>query len=113
MQNPRYAADFEALATLCRERHVAFQSIKSIARRPWDGRPRTYNTSFYEPLDTQEAIDRAVHWVLSHPDTFLITAGDMRLVPKILAAASRFEARPGDAEMAADAAEFGIRPLFA
>jgi aryl-alcohol dehydrogenase-like predicted oxidoreductase len=112
MQNPRYAADFEALVTLCRERQVAVQTIKSIARRPWEGRPKTYNTYFYEPLETKEAIDQAVHWVLGYPDTFLISAGDMQLLPKILDAANRFEARPSDAEMTAYAAEFDIQPIF-
>jgi aryl-alcohol dehydrogenase-like predicted oxidoreductase len=113
IQNARYAADFEALVRLCRERQVAVQTIKSIARRPWKGRPKTYHTYFYEPLDTQEAIDRAVHWVLGYPDVFLITAGDMQVLPKILEAANRFEGRPSDAEMAADAAKFAIQPIFA
>jgi len=113
MQNPRYAADFEALVTLCREHNVAVQTIKSIARRPWEDRPKTYNTYFYEPLDAQDAIDKAVHWVLGYPDIFLITAGDMQLLPKILDAANRFKARPSDAEMAAVAAKFTIQPLFA
>jgi len=113
MQNPRYAADFAALVTLCRERDVAVQTIKSIARRSWKDRPRTYNTYFYEPLDAQRAIDQAVHWVLGYPDVFLITAGDMQLLPKMLDAAHRFEARPSDAEMAAVAAEFAVEPIFA
>jgi aryl-alcohol dehydrogenase-like predicted oxidoreductase len=113
MQNPRYAADFEALVTLCRERHVAVQTIKSIARRPWEGRPKTYNTYHYEPLDAQDAVDRAVHWVLGYPDTFLITAGDMRLLPRVLDAAHRFEARPSDLDMAGDAARLAIQPIFA
>jgi aryl-alcohol dehydrogenase-like predicted oxidoreductase len=112
MQNPRYAADLEALVTLCRERHVAIQTIKSIARQPWDDRPKTYNTYFYEPLEAQGAIDKAVHWSLGLPDTFLITAGDMQILPKILDAANRFEAQPSDAEMAADVAEFDIQPIF-
>jgi len=112
MQNPRYAADFEALVALCRERHVAVQTIKCIARRPWADRPKTYNTYFYEPLDTQETIDKAVHWVLGCPDTFLITAGDMQLLPKILEAANRFEARPSDAEMAVAVEEYDIQPIF-
>jgi aryl-alcohol dehydrogenase-like predicted oxidoreductase len=112
MQKPRYAADMEALIALCRERRLAVQTIKSIARRPWEDRPKTYNTYFYEPLVAQEAIDRAVHWALGHPDVFLIAAGDMQLLPKILAAAARFEVRPSDADMAADAAEFGIQPIF-
>jgi len=47
---------------------------------------------------------------LGRPNLFLITAGDMQLLPKILAAAARFETPPSDAEMAA--AEFGIRPIF-
>jgi aryl-alcohol dehydrogenase-like predicted oxidoreductase len=112
MQNPRYATDFQALVTLCRERCVAVQTIKSVARRPWGSRPKTYNTYFYEPLESQQAIDKAVHWVLGHPDTFLITAGDGRLLPKVLEAASRFEARPSNAEMAAEAAALDIQPIF-
>ncbi|MBM3190370.1 MAG: aldo/keto reductase [Chloroflexi bacterium] len=113
LQNPQYAADFAALVTLCRERQVAVQTIKSIARRPWQGRPRTYNTYFYEPLASQEAIDKAVHWVLGYPDIFLITAGDMQLLPQMLDAASRCAARPAEAEMAAHAAEWAIQPIFA
>ena len=113
MLNPRYATDFEALIARCHERHVAVQTIKSIARRPWGDRPKTYNTYFYEPLETQEAIDKAVHWALGLPDSFLITAGDMQLVPKILEAAECFTARPSDEEMAADATEFSIQPIFA
>jgi predicted aldo/keto reductase-like oxidoreductase len=112
MQVPRYATDWEALVTRCRERQIAVQTIKSIARRSWAGRPKTYNTHFYEPLDTQEAIDKAVHWVLGYPDAFLVTAGDMQVLPKILDAADRFEARPSDADMAALAAELAIQPIF-
>jgi hypothetical protein len=39
---------------------------------------------------------------------FLNTAGDIHLLPKVLNAASRFEARPSDAEMEA----LGMAPLF-
>ena len=112
MQNPRYAADLAALIALCRERQVAVQTIKSIARRPWQDRPRTYNTYFYEPLEAQDAIDKAVHWALGLPDSFLITAGDMQVLPRVLAAAAYFEARPSDATMAAATAEFSIQPIF-
>jgi aryl-alcohol dehydrogenase-like predicted oxidoreductase len=54
MQNPRYAADFNELVGLCRKRNVAVQTTKSIARRPWGSRPKTYNTYFYEPLETHD-----------------------------------------------------------
>ena len=112
MQNPRYAADFNALIKLCRERNVAVQTIKSIARRPWENRPKTYNTYFYEPLETQDAIDKSVQWALGFTDSFLITAGDMRLLPKMLDAANRFEKRPSDPEMSAIVDEFDIRPIL-
>jgi len=112
MLNPRYAADFQALAALCRERQVALQTIKAIARWPARAGSKTYHTYFYEPLDTQEAINRAVHWSLGDPDTFMITAGDMSLLPRVLQAANRFEARPPDAEMAALMAGFAIQPIF-
>jgi len=113
MQNPQYAANFEALAAHCRERQVALQTIKSVARRPWRDRTKTYNTYFYEPLEAQDAVDRAVHWVLGNPQPFLITAGDMRILPKVLEAARRFEAPPADADMAADVAALAIEPIFA
>jgi len=112
MGNPRYAADFHALVELCSERSVAVQTIKSVARRPWEERPKTYNTFFYEPLGAQGAIDKAVHWALGFTEGFLITAGDMQLLPKMLDAADRFEERPPDAEMRALVDEFEIQPIF-
>src|SRR5881398_1092265 len=64
MQDPRYTDRFEALAAVCAERNVALQTIKSLARRRWDGREHTAAT-WYEPLREQADIDLAVHWVLS------------------------------------------------
>jgi aryl-alcohol dehydrogenase-like predicted oxidoreductase len=112
MQNPHYAADFTALSSVCRQRHTALQTIKAVARRPWDDQPRTYNTYFYEPLVNQDAITKSVHWVLGFPDCFLITAGDMRILPKILHAASSFVSRPPEAEMDGLVEEYQIQPVF-
>ena len=112
MQNPRYATDFNEVVGLCRKRNVAVQTMKSIARWPCGGRSKTYNTYFYEPLEAQESIDKSVHWSLGFLDSFLITVGDMRLLPKVLDAASRFEGRPSDTEMKAIVDEFDIRPIF-
>ena len=111
IQNEQYAADFDALVQMCRERQVAVQTIKSIARRPWDERPRTANT-WYQPLTEQEALDKAVHWVLGHPDVFLNTAADIHILPKVLDAASRFETRPPDEEMDQVLAEKEMVPLW-
>jgi aryl-alcohol dehydrogenase-like predicted oxidoreductase len=108
MQDEVYAADFEALAAVCAERGVALQTIKAIALRRWDGREQTAGT-WYEPLTEQADIDLAVHWVLGNPQVFLNTVGDTTLLPKVLDAAERFEARPPDEELAA----LGATSLFA
>jgi hypothetical protein len=71
----QYAADVEALLKVCRERGVATQTIKSVARRRWqngDGR----KFSWYEPLRDRDAIRRGVHFVLSRPGLFLNTSSD-------------------------------------
>jgi aryl-alcohol dehydrogenase-like predicted oxidoreductase len=111
MQNPDYAADVETLLAACQESQVAIQTIKSLARGPWDEKPRTRNT-WYEPIEEQIDIDRAVHWVLSRPGIFLNTTGDIHLLPKVLDAASRFEAAPPDDEMQAAAEKLELEPLF-
>jgi aryl-alcohol dehydrogenase-like predicted oxidoreductase len=111
MQDAAYAADFEALVATCAERRVAVQTIKSISLAPWNGREQTTST-WYEPLQEQEDIDVAVHWVLGRPDVFLNTASDVRLLPKILDAASRFESRPPDETMDELVARRSLVPLF-
>ena len=111
MRDPRYAETFEELAAVCAERDVALQTIKSLARRRWDGRTPTAAT-WYEPLREQEDVDRAVHWVLGRPEAFLVSTGDVELLPRVLDAAERFERRPGDDEMAELAARQEAAPLF-
>ncbi len=111
MQNPQYAADFEALTKVCEERNVAVQTIKSLVRRPWGDRPQTRAT-WYEPLEDQIAVDRAVHWVLSRPGVFLNTVGDIHVLPKVLDAASRFQDAPSDEEMQEIVEGLEMAPLF-
>jgi aryl-alcohol dehydrogenase-like predicted oxidoreductase len=111
MQDPRYAETFESLAAVCAERRVALQTIKSLARRRWDGREHTAAT-WYEPLREQEDVDLAVHWVLGRPDAFLLTTGDVEILPRLLAAAERFESRPSDEQMRDLAARAEAEPLF-
>jgi aryl-alcohol dehydrogenase-like predicted oxidoreductase len=111
MQDPHYAAMFERVVATCRERNVAVQTIKSIARRPWWGRQRTRAT-WYQPLEDQRDIDLAVHWVLSRPGVFLNTVGDIALLPKVLDAASRFTSAPDEAAMGDATARLETLPLF-
>jgi aryl-alcohol dehydrogenase-like predicted oxidoreductase len=112
LQKPLYSADYERLISFCRERHVAIQTIKSIARAPWNNHQKTYHTYFYEPLESREAIDLAVHWVLGDPETFLISAGDMKLLPRVLDAASRYKERPSEQDMRSLVKEVGMSSIF-
>ena len=80
-QNEIYRRDFEAVVRTCRERNVAFQTIKSRRRGPWGIHPHNRNP-WYQPLEDQADIDKAVHWVLGNQDVFLNTVGDVDLLPK-------------------------------
>jgi aryl-alcohol dehydrogenase-like predicted oxidoreductase len=110
MQNAQYAAEFETLRAYCQEHDVVVQTIKSLTRGPWGEKQRTYAT-WYEPLTGQADIDTAVHYVLSQPDLFLNTVGDIHLLPKVLDAASRF--RPTEqATIENELAQLDLEPLF-
>ena len=111
MQLPYYAENFEALAATCAQRRVGVQTIKSIALRPWRGRPRTRST-WYEPLDQQDDIDLAVWWVLGRTDFFLNSVGDLDLLPRVLSAASRFERAPEVFAMREMVERCQAEPLF-
>jgi aryl-alcohol dehydrogenase-like predicted oxidoreductase len=111
MQNPQYAADFEALFALCREREVAVQTIKAVVHRPWGEREHTRST-WYEPLEQQATIDAAVWWVLARPGVFLCTVGDIHVLPRVLDAADRFDPATAQASLEDRLARFNLEPLF-
>jgi aryl-alcohol dehydrogenase-like predicted oxidoreductase len=111
LAQPEYAADFEALCALCRERGVAVQTIKSIARRRWtDGAGRRH--SWYEPIREPDAIRRAVHFVLARPGLFLNSSSDATLLRLVLEAASERVEPPAKRALEADVARLGLAPLF-
>ena len=114
MQNPYYAENFNALLATCQQHNVAVQTIKSIAYKPWMGRKHTRSV-WYEPLEQQQHIDMAVHWVLKQPGIFLNTVGDISLLPKVLDAASRFQqdaSEPTDDQMRQLVEQLDFEPLF-
>lgn len=96
--NERYAAEFDEVCAIAEERNCAVQTIKSVARGPWAAKSADYNT-WYEPLSDQADIDRAMHWCMARPRIFINTVGDVGLLPKVLDAASRFEAKPDEQQM--------------
>ncbi len=112
MSQPAYAADFEALATECARRGVAIQTIKSVAKRRWQGgEARTHNT-WYAPFTEREDVERAVHWALARPGIFVNTASDLGLLELQLDAADSFEAAPREDDMQSAWQRLGVEPLF-
>jgi aryl-alcohol dehydrogenase-like predicted oxidoreductase len=110
--NSYYAANFDALVQECQARNAAVQTIKSLAYRPWMGRERTAST-WYEPLADQPSIDLAVWWAMARPGIFVITTGDVHLLPKILDAAERFpDHAPSEEAMHGLVEEHQMEPLF-
>jgi aryl-alcohol dehydrogenase-like predicted oxidoreductase len=112
MAQPEYARDFEALYRTCRERGVALQTIKSLARRRWTDADTDKHYSWYLPIKDEAAIRRAVHYVLARPGVFLNTSSDATLLEVVLDAAAAPLAPPSNEEMARDRRELGMEPLF-
>lgn len=112
LQDDAYRADVEELLSVCAERQVAVQTIKSVARRRWPAGHPGPRFSWYEPLADADAIARAVRWVLARPQLFLNTSSDARLLPVILDAAAAGAGAPADDELRADAEAHGVEPLF-
>jgi aryl-alcohol dehydrogenase-like predicted oxidoreductase len=112
MQNPRYASNFDELVGICSDRKIAIQTIKSVARRPWENRHRKYNTYFYEPLDNEDAIENSIWWAMALENSFIATAGDLQILPKILSAARKFKKKPSDKVMEEVIEIHGVQPIF-
>ena len=116
LQDPAYRADVEELLEVCAGQQVAVQTIKSVARRRWPPDHDGPRYSWYEPLRDQEAIGRAVRWVLANPAVFLLTSSDANVLPTILEAAATTAgadaAVPTDEQMRRDVAELAVEPLF-
>src|SRR5262249_51822272 len=58
-ESERYRKSVDEVLTICRERNVAVQIIKSIARGPWATSPNTHTPS-HQPLDPHADIDRPI-----------------------------------------------------
>ena len=90
MANPEYRKNTEELIATCRAKDVGTMVIKTITKGPWGERPHTA-TTWYEPFDRQEEIQRAVNFALSYDVTGLCTAGDTRILPLVLDACKNFQ----------------------
>ena len=112
LRQPEYREHFEALVEECRERQVAVQTIKAVARRRWPADSAEPHYSWYQPLPAGPALERAVAFVLTRPGLFLNTSSDARLLDAIVAAASGPLTVPAEEELDADVAEHEMSALF-
>lgn len=110
--HPTYARDFEETVALCAARGVAVQTIKSCARGAWAAGAAHTHTTWYQPLDAKPDIETAVAWVLGRPGIFLISTGDVAILPTILEAAVRRPTMPDAAAMEALEARSGLSSIF-
>ena len=114
-RNEAYLDEFDALASLCGERGVAVQTIKSITRAPWADDAERHAATWYEPLTEPDAIETAAAWVLGRPDVFLNSVGDIHVLPTLLDAVDRLGddvQRPAAEAMADLERRWGMEPLF-
>ncbi len=110
--NEDYMSDFNKLRAVCQQRGIAMQTIKAVTRRPWGEQERSAST-WYQPLEEQDAIDKAVNWLLgNYPEVFLNTVGDIHVLPRVLDAASRFENATSEEAMAEMFEQREMAPLF-
>jgi aryl-alcohol dehydrogenase-like predicted oxidoreductase len=112
LADPTYRGDVEALLERCVADGVAAQTIKAVARRRWPADHEGQRFSWYQPLEDEDALARAVRYVLADERVFLNTTSDARLLPAIVAAASGPLERPTEDELAADEAAHGVTPIF-
>ena len=89
MRNPEYRRYAEELIATCKAKDVGTMVIKTITKAPWGERPHTA-TTWYEPFDRMDEIQKGVNFALSYDVTGLCTVGDVRILPMVLQACENF-----------------------
>jgi len=88
--NEAYRRDADRLLELIRARDLGCMAIKAWTKGPWGDRARTYAT-WYEPFDDAPTQAEVTRFALSQDGvTGLCSAGDVHLLPNILATAEHF-----------------------
>jgi aryl-alcohol dehydrogenase-like predicted oxidoreductase len=90
MANPDFRKNAEELIATCKAKDVGTMIIKTITKGPWGEKKQTA-TTWYEPFERSDEIQRAVNFALSYEVTGLCTAGDTRILPRVLNACENFE----------------------
>ncbi len=103
-RDEQYRADYQALVAEVQRQDVGLMTIKTVSRRNWPVESEQPYATWYEPYDDQARITAAVSWVLAHEEvTGIATAGDVRLLGRLLAAErERIPPEAAEARLASD-----------
>ncbi len=112
MANPEFRKYAEELIATCKAKDVGTMVIKHITKGPWGDKTHTA-TTWYEPFDKMDEIQKGVNFALSYDVTGLCTPGDTRVLPLVLQACENFSRLNQDEkeEMIESGKEY--EPLFA
>jgi len=112
MANPEFRKYTEELIATCNAKDVGTMVIKSITKGPWGEKQHTA-TTWYEPFDKMDEIQKGVNFALSYAVTGVCTAGDTRVLPLVLKACENFSQLSKDEmeEMIESGKQY--EPLFA
>jgi aryl-alcohol dehydrogenase-like predicted oxidoreductase len=89
MGNPEYRRHAKELISVCRAKDLGSMLIKTVTKGPWGEKKKTA-TTWYEPFDDMEIIQKAVNFALSYEVTGLCTPGDTRILPMVIQACENF-----------------------
>jgi predicted aldo/keto reductase-like oxidoreductase len=89
MRNPEYRKYAEELIAVCKAKDVGTMIIKHVTKGPWGNKPHTA-TTWYEPFDKMDEIQKGVNFALSYEVTGICTPGDTRILPLVLKACENF-----------------------
>ena len=110
--------DYEPLLGMAREKDAGTIVMKAFAKGPWPvsiadktEKDRPYAT-WYEPFETQSDIDQCASFALSQGVTTVVTAGDIRLVPKMINASKRYRKLTPDEQKQLIESARDLKPLF-
>lgn len=89
MGNPEYRKYAEELIAACNAKDVGMMIIKHVTKGPWGNKSHTA-TTWYEPFDKMDEIQKGVNFALSYEVTGICTPGDTRILPLVLKACENF-----------------------
>lgn len=111
MAMPDFRSNAEALIQKCKDGDVGTMIIKTITKGPWGEKQKTA-TTWYEPFDRMEEIQKAVNFALSYEVTGLCTAGDVNVLPMVLKACQNFSPMSQSEKEAIIQSGHQFEPLF-